>query len=161
MFAPAMLRGPTACYACGIRPVIAKHYACYNHLFLFLVEVTFERIERTRRRHRGLARRVFQRIACSAPLKPVSKDSAPAGGNLGLGLFAVAVAGAGAIMLMAASTTPCMGATRSTNLEWERRKLLIEQAERDAAAADLQDGVQQPAPADEPNNVEPGVKTNG
>ena len=67
----------------------------------------------------------------AAPPTPVDEARIPLTGNIGLGAIALTVAGAGAIALISGSMTPTMGATRSTKLEWERRKLQIEQAEYD------------------------------
>ena len=50
--------------------------------------------------------------------------------ELGLGAITLGVAGVGACVLIAGSMTPCMGATRSAKLEWQRRHLRIERAER-------------------------------
>jgi threonine dehydrogenase-like Zn-dependent dehydrogenase len=68
----------------------------------------------------------------AVPPTPVDKASVALAGNIGLGAIALTVAGAGAIALIAGSMSPTMGATRSTKLEWEQRKLQIEQAEHDA-----------------------------
>jgi hypothetical protein len=58
---------------------------------------------------------------------PVSRGQQAAKFTLG----AIALTGVGgcAFLLVAGTMTPCMGATRSIRLEWEKRKLLIEQAE--------------------------------
>jgi hypothetical protein len=66
------------------------------------------------------------------PPTPLDVAHAPRATNLALGTIALTVAGAGAILLISGTMTPTMGATRSTKLEWEERKLQIEQAERDA-----------------------------
>jgi hypothetical protein len=66
------------------------------------------------------------------PPKPVDDSSVPLAAHIGLGAIAWSVAGAGAIVLIAGSLTPTMGATRSTKLEWEQRKLEIEQAVQDS-----------------------------
>ena len=60
-----------------------------------------------------------------------------------MGTVALAVAGAGALVLIAGFMSPTVGATRSTKLEWQRRKLLMDQAEREAAP-----GVKSEPPAD-------------
>mgnify|MGYP003337078719 CR=1 FL=1 len=65
------------------------------------------------------------------PPQPV--ETLPAGVDTALGTVALTVAGAGALVLIAGFMTPTVGATRSTKLEWQRRKLLMDQAECDAA----------------------------
>ena len=64
--------------------------------------------------------------------------------------------GGGAILLIAGTMTPAVGATRSTKLEWEKRKLQIEQAEQDLqvdSQTDAQSDVQTDA---QPNASEEG-----
>src|SRR5689334_19747902 len=68
------------------------------------------------------------------PPTPVEKDRLPRAANIGLGAITLTIAGAGAIVLVAGAMTPAIGAMRSTKLEWERRQLLMEQAEREAQA---------------------------
>lgn len=68
------------------------------------------------------------------PPTPVNEPGLPVASNVGLGTIALATAGAGALLLIAGSLTPTVGATRSAQLEWERRALQIEQAARDARA---------------------------
>jgi hypothetical protein len=63
---------------------------------------------------------------------PVAAELLSQFGNLALQAIPLAVAGAGAILLVSAGTTSTMGATRSTRLKWEERKLQIEQADCDA-----------------------------
>jgi hypothetical protein len=67
-----------------------------------------------------------------ADVPPTSVDPANAlpARDLALGAIVLTVAGAGTILLIGATMTPTMGATRSTRLEWERRTLQIEEAER-------------------------------
>ena len=48
--------------------------------------------------------------------------------NQALGAVTLTVAGAGLFLLVAGTTSPCMGATRSTRLEWEKRQREIELA---------------------------------
>jgi len=67
----------------------------------------------------------------AVPPTPVAESSVPLAGNIGLGVIAWTAAGAGTLVMIAGTMTPCMGATRSTTLEWERRWLQIEQAERE------------------------------
>lgn len=64
---------------------------------------------------------------------PLPVETLPPGVNAALGTVALAVAGAGALVLIAGFMSPTVGATRSTKLEWQRRKLLMDQAEREAA----------------------------
>jgi hypothetical protein len=68
----------------------------------------------------------------AVPLTPVDQANASIRSNLGLGAIMLTVAGAGALALISGSMTACMGATRSTKLEWERRKLEIERAQRNS-----------------------------
>lgn len=75
------------------------------------------------------------------PPQPV--ETLPPGVNAALGTVALTVAGAGALVLIAGFMTPTVGATRSTRLEWQRRKLLMDQAEREAAP-----GAESEPPAD-------------
>jgi hypothetical protein len=67
------------------------------------------------------------------PPTPVSAEGAVplAGGPVPLVLM-LAAGGAFAYMVIASSMTPTMGATRSAQLEWERRNQQIEQAMREA-----------------------------
>ncbi|EAQ81370.1 hypothetical protein DSM3645_23301 [Blastopirellula marina DSM 3645] len=71
---------------------------------------------------------------------PPSPVTAPplSASNRGLNAVTVIVAGAGAFVLLAGLTTPTIGATRSTKLQWEERNLQIEQAVRDAKSCDAQ-----------------------
>ena len=75
------------------------------------------------------------------PPQPV--EALPAGVNAVLGTVALTVAGAGALVLIAGFMTPTVGATRSTKLEWQRRKLLMDQAECEAVP-----GAENEQPAD-------------
>jgi hypothetical protein len=68
----------------------------------------------------------------SVPPTPMTTVPGPQSSNLALGAVILTAAGAGAILLIAGTMTPAAGATRSTKLEWEERKLQIEQAECDA-----------------------------
>jgi len=68
----------------------------------------------------------------SVPPQPVSDKPAIPLGNYALNAAVCSIAGAGAIALISATMTPCVGATRSSKLQWEERQQQIEQAIRDA-----------------------------
>lgn len=87
---------------------------------------------------------------------PVESENLPLAGHIGLGVITWAAAGAGALVLIAGTMTPCAGATRSTTLEWERRRLQIEQAERELHdySGPTTLTVSQ---SDEPSDVQPSV----
>jgi len=70
----------------------------------------------------------------NVPPTPMEPERVTRVGNLALGAVVLTAAGAGAFLLIAGTMTPCMGATRSTRLEWEKRQQEIEQAEREAEA---------------------------
>lgn len=70
----------------------------------------------------------------NVPPTPAEPEIVTRAGNLALGAMTLTVAGAGVFLLIAASTSTCMGATRSTKLEWEKRQQEIEQAEREFEA---------------------------
>jgi hypothetical protein len=55
--------------------------------------------------------------------------------NLGVNLLLFGVAGAGALVLLSATMTPTVGATRSTRLQWQQHQAEIEQAVAEASAA--------------------------
>lgn len=65
------------------------------------------------------------------PPTPAEPEVVTRAGNLALGAVTLTVAGAGAFLLIAGSMSTCMGATRSTRLEWEKRQQEIERAERE------------------------------
>ena len=70
---------------------------------------------------------------------PPTPDQVPpqsAAGRFGFGLFLVAVVVAGGFGMIVVSMPPTGGATRSAKLETQRREQLIEQAMRDAQAAE-------------------------
>jgi hypothetical protein len=60
---------------------------------------------------------------------PVPASRVQQAAKFTLGAIALTGVGGCAFLMVAGTLTPCMGATRSTRLEWEKRKLLIEQAE--------------------------------
>jgi hypothetical protein len=66
------------------------------------------------------------------PLTPVDAGQALPGGGLVPTVVTLAAGGAFMYFVVASSMTPTMGATRSGQLEWERRNMEIEQAELDA-----------------------------
>jgi hypothetical protein len=68
----------------------------------------------------------------AVPPTPIESTRAEQAGGLALGAILLTAAGAGALLLIGGTMTPAVGATRSAKLEWEQRKLQIEQAERDA-----------------------------
>lgn len=59
---------------------------------------------------------------------PVVHERQSMVGNFALGAVTLTVAGAGVFLLIAGTMQPCMGATRSTRLEWEKRQREIEMA---------------------------------
>ena len=63
---------------------------------------------------------------------PLKTSLRPVPVTWSLGLLTLTAAGAVAFLLIAGTMTRTMGATRSAKLQWEERKLQIEQAERDA-----------------------------
>ena len=88
----------------------------------------------------------------AVPPTPIEDAHVPLSGNLAIGAIMLTAAGAGAFLLIAGTMTPTMGATRSTKLEWEERKLQIEQAERD-----LQVNSQVTAQPDDQSDAQPNV----
>jgi hypothetical protein len=88
----------------------------------------------------------------AVPPTPIDVAQLPPAGNLALGTIMLTAAGAGAILLIAGTMTPAMGATRSTKLQWEERKIQIEQAERD-----VQVNPQVDAKPDDRNDAQPNV----
>jgi uncharacterized protein HemX len=74
----------------------------------------------------------------NVPPKPVAASQMKAAIYVGLNAALLTAAGAGAIILIAGTMTPCVGATRSTKIQWEDRQLQIEDAERDAQSNEAQ-----------------------
>ncbi|QDU74258.1 hypothetical protein Pan97_12650 [Bremerella volcania] len=72
------------------------------------------------------------------PPTPVTAPPTHSANNFGLNALVLAAAGAGAFFLIGGTMTPCMGATRSTQLQWQERNAQIEQAECDARARESQ-----------------------
>lgn len=72
------------------------------------------------------------------PPTPVIAPQTPSASHAGLNAVLLTAAGAAAFVLIAGTMTPCVGATRSTKLQWEERHLQIEQAERDAQSSNSQ-----------------------
>ena len=70
------------------------------------------------------------------PPRPVSADQSTADAAILSAAVFTVIVGAGAFVLVASSTGRTHGATRSQKLEWQQRQLEIEQAERNAKAAD-------------------------
>lgn len=68
----------------------------------------------------------------NVPPSPLSAPDTHAGNGWGLNAALFTAAGGGALFLLSGLMTPCVGATRSAKLEWEKRQLQIEQAASEA-----------------------------
>ena len=89
----------------------------------------------------------------AVPPTPVDAEQVSLLSNLGMGTLSLALGSVGAIVLLASTMTPCVGATRSSKLEWEERQLQMEQAQRDAQI-NSQVNVQPDAPSDAQSNAD-------
>jgi hypothetical protein len=66
--------------------------------------------------------------AAAAELQPVAPASFDFADKLRSGFLVLVAAGGGAFALLNLMLTPCVGATRSSKLQWEERQRQIDQA---------------------------------
>ena len=71
----------------------------------------------------------------SGPPRPVIPQSAPGPSGAIVGITVLAAAGA-TFLLLGSLATPCRGATRSSQLQWEQRQAEIDRAIEEAEAYD-------------------------